>query len=118
MATIPPEQPPGGPEAPSTAAPGPSMGAGATGTATDRPYGGGYGGGYGGISRGPTTGAILPVPGNAELAIYLLAVIFLAVIWAASDQLEAHGFSWIFGMVTVAYLISRGLAKATRVLEQ
>jgi hypothetical protein len=75
-------------------------------------------GGYGGIGRVPTTGAILPVPGNAELAIYLLATIVLAIIWAASDLFDAHGFAVLFTYLTIGYILSRGIAKASRVLEQ
>jgi hypothetical protein len=74
--------------------------------------------GYSGLGRTATTGAILPVPGNAELAIYLLVTIVLAIIWAASEQLEAHGFSVLFTYLTIGYLLSRGIAKASRVLEQ
>jgi len=74
--------------------------------------------GYTGLGRTATTGAILPVPGNAELAIYLLATIVLAIIWAASEQLEAHGFATLFTYLTIGYIVSRGLAKASRVLEQ
>jgi hypothetical protein len=74
--------------------------------------------GYTGLGRTATTGAILPVPGNAELAIYLLATITLAIIWAASEQLEAHGFAVLFTYLTIGYILSRGIAKASRVLEQ
>jgi hypothetical protein len=74
--------------------------------------------GYSGLGRTATTGAILPVPGNAELAIYLLATIVLAIIWAASDLFDAHGFAVLFTYLTIGYIISRGLAKASRVLEQ
>jgi hypothetical protein len=74
--------------------------------------------GYSGLGRTATTGAILPVPGNAELAIYLLATILLAIIWAASDLLDAHGFATLFTYLTIGYIVSRGLAKASRVLEQ
>ncbi len=74
--------------------------------------------GYGGIGRVPTTGAILPVPGNAEFLVYFLATIFLVIIWAASDQLEAYGFAVLYTILTVGYIISRGIAKASRVLEQ
>ena len=73
--------------------------------------------GYGGIGRGPTTGAILPVPGNAELAVYLLAAIVLAIIWAASDLFNAAGFATMFTLLTIGYILSRGIAKASRVLE-
>jgi hypothetical protein len=98
MSTMPPEPPPVAPPPPAPHQ-GPALG-------------------YTGLGRTATTGAILPVPGNAELAIYLLATIVLAIIWAASEQLEAHGFSVLFTYLTIGYIISRGLAKASRVLEQ
>ena len=74
--------------------------------------------GYTGLGRTATTGAILPVPGNAELAIYLLATIVLAIIWAASDRFDAGGFAGLFTWLTIGYILSRGVAKASRVLEQ
>ena len=73
---------------------------------------------YTGLGRTATTGAILPVPGNAELAIYLFATIALAIIWAASDLFDAHGFATLFTWLTIGYILSRGIAKASRVLEQ
>ena len=73
---------------------------------------------YVGLGRSGTTGAILPVPGNAELAIYLFATIVLAVIWAASDRFDAAGFAGLFTWLTIGYILSRGVAKASRVLEQ
>jgi hypothetical protein len=74
--------------------------------------------GYSGLGRTATTGAILPVPGNAELAIYLFATIVLAIIWAASDRFDAGGFARLFTWLTIGYILSRGVAKASRVLEQ
>jgi hypothetical protein len=66
----------------------------------------------------PTDVARLPIPGNAELLIYILAL-FLAMLvcWIADDLGSA---SWLefFRWATVAYIISRGIAKASRVLEQ
>ena len=73
---------------------------------------------YAGLGRTATTGAILPVPGNAELAIYLFAIIVLAIIWAASNALDAGGFATFFTWLTIGYILSRGIAKASRVLEQ
>jgi hypothetical protein len=73
---------------------------------------------YSGLGRVPTTGAILPVPGNAELAIYVLATVLLAIICAASDRVDIAAFSTYFFGLTAAYIISRGIAKASRVLEQ
>jgi hypothetical protein len=73
---------------------------------------------YAGLGRTATTGAILPVPGNAELAIYLFAVIVLAIIWAASNLVDANLFVTLFTWLTIGYILSRGIAKASRVLEQ
>ena len=75
-------------------------------------------GGYTGIGRTPVTGAILPVPGNAELAVYFVILVFLIVIWAVSDQVNAGLFSILLTILTSLYLLSRGIAKASRVLEQ
>jgi hypothetical protein len=78
-------------------------------------------GGYGGPGRPNvnfTLGAIMPTPGNAELVVYLLAMILLAIIALASDAFDVGGWVTAFTAITVAYLISRGIAKASRVLEQ
>ena len=64
------------------------------------------------------TGARLPVPGNAEWALWFLVEIVFAIIWAASDAVDADGFVTATAAITFAYLISRGIAKASRVLEQ
>jgi hypothetical protein len=73
---------------------------------------------YTGLGTSPTVGAILPVPGNAELAVFLLVEIVFAIIWATSDAVNAGTFVTETAIVTFAYLISRGIAKASRVLEQ
>ena len=75
-------------------------------------------GAYTGIGRTPVTGAILPVPGNAELAVYFVILVFLIVIWAVSDQVNAGLFSILLTILTSLYLLSRGIAKASRVFEQ
>jgi hypothetical protein len=100
MATMPPEQP----AAPQPAAPQPPPPAPASP--------------YTGLGRGPTTGAILPVPGNAELAIWLLVEIVLAIVAAVSDDFNSHGWAIATTWLTAAYILSRGIAKASRVLEQ
>ena len=74
--------------------------------------------GYGGIGRGPTTGANLPVPGNAEHAVFAAILVFLIVIWAASDAVNAGLYAILMTVLTSFYLLSRGIAKASRVLEQ
>jgi hypothetical protein len=42
----------------------------------------------------------------------------IAIIWAASDSVNASGFVIATVVLTFGYLISRGIAKASRVLEQ
>ena len=75
--------------------------------------------GYGGM--GPNVGnvnAILPIPGNAELVVYLLATILLTIIALASDAYDVGGWVTSFTAITIAYIVSRGIAKASRVLER
>jgi nicotinamide riboside transporter PnuC len=62
-------------------------------------------------------GAYLPVPGNAEFLLWLCVEIVFVIIWAASDYVNAHDFVVATMWLSGAYLISRGIAKATRVLE-
>ena len=64
------------------------------------------------------TGARLPIPGNAEWAMWFLVEVLFAIIWAASDDVDAAAFVVATAVITFAYLISRGIAKASRVLEQ
>ena len=72
----------------------------------------------GGYGFTPVSGARMPIPGNAELAVFLLAWIILAIIWAASDAVDAGLFATLTTILTFGYLLSRGIAKASRVLEQ
>jgi len=69
---------------------------------------------------GSSSGTVvrMPQPGNAEFLLYLLVVIVFGIIWAASDIVNAHDFLVAVTWVTAAYLISRGIAKASRVLER
>jgi hypothetical protein len=97
VSTTPPEQPPAAPPPPP---PGPP----------------GYG--YGGLGRTPVSGAILPVPGNAELAIWFIVEVVLTIVAAVSNTFDVHGWAVATTWLTAAYLISRGIAKASRVLEQ
>ena len=68
-------------------------------------------------SRPGIQGAYLPVPGNAEFLLWLCVEIVFAIIWAASDAVDAGGFVTATTIITAAYLLSRGIAKASRVLE-
>ena len=62
--------------------------------------------------------AIMSTPGNAELVVYILATILVAIIALAADQVDSGAFVTAFTAITFAYLISRGIAKASRVLER
>jgi hypothetical protein len=65
----------------------------------------------------PLGGARMPQFGNAEWAMWFLVEILFAIIWAASDEVDADAFVQATAIITFAYLISRGIAKASRVLE-
>jgi hypothetical protein len=62
--------------------------------------------------------ARLPIPGNAEFALYLIALIVAWIVAWSSDSLDAASWFQFFLFTTIAYLLSRGIAKASRVLEQ
>jgi hypothetical protein len=89
------------------------------------PAAGGEGGGappggtyvFTGMPNWPS-GARLPIPGNAEWALWFCVEILFALIWAFSDAVDAGSFAQLTAIITFAYLISRGIAKASRVLEQ
>jgi hypothetical protein len=66
----------------------------------------------------PSPVARMPIPGNAEFALWFAVEIVFAIIWAASDSVDANLFVRVSAWITFAYLISRGIAKASRVLEQ
>ena len=73
---------------------------------TDRP-GYGYTGGAG-MARN------IPIGLNPELLIYLLVWAVIALIWAFSDEVGAGTFATLTVALTFGYLISRGIAKASR----
>jgi hypothetical protein len=71
--------------------------------------------GYGGLMW---QGARMPTPGNAEWLLWFVMEIVFAIIWAASDSVDASLFVVVSAVITLGYLISRGIAKAGKVLEQ
>ena len=79
-------------------------------------------GGYDRPGAGPNVNfnlnALMPTPGNAELVVYVLATILIAIIALAADQVDSGAFVTAFTALTFAYLLSRGIAKASRVLER
>ncbi|MGZ4352168.1 MAG: hypothetical protein ACXVZ4_01365 [Gaiellaceae bacterium] len=65
-----------------------------------------------------TMPARMPIPGNAEFLLLLVLEIVLAIVVAAADSVDAHDWVVATTWLGAAYLISRGVAKASRVLEQ
>jgi hypothetical protein len=62
--------------------------------------------------------ARLPIPGNAEFLFVVLALLLLALIALIADSYDTPGWVHSFEWLGAAYLLSRGIAKASRVLEQ
>jgi hypothetical protein len=59
-----------------------------------------------------------PVPApNGELVVFLLVWAVVFIITLASDALDWSGFTVATVVLTAAYIISRGIAKAGKVLE-
>jgi hypothetical protein len=90
MSTTPPEQPAGG---------------------TTRP-------GMTGMMPGQWAGARMPIPGNAEFAMWLAVELILALIWIIADTVNTQDWTIYTVVLTAFYILSRGIAKASRVLEQ
>jgi hypothetical protein len=64
------------------------------------------------------SGARLPIPGNAEFALYALIELILIIIWIAADSVNTNQWCIFTVVLTAFYFVSRGIAKASRVLEQ
>ena len=69
-----------------------------------------YGGGPG-LAR-------MPIPGNAEFPVYLGVWFVVFLLWLITDRVEADLFATLSVILTFGYMLSRGIAKASRVLEQ
>jgi len=63
-------------------------------------------------------GARLPIPGNAEFALYVVALVLAWLVCWLTDSLNANNWFTFFTVITAVYILSRGIAKASRVLEQ
>ena len=68
--------------------------------------------------RNMPSGARLPVPGNAEFVVYFIIEIIFVIIWISAQSVDTHDWVWFTTILTAFYLLSRGIAKASRVLEQ
>jgi hypothetical protein len=78
----------------------------------------------GGSSRGPAYGynapnvARMPIPGNAEFLLYAVIEIIFVLIWIIADSVNTLTWVTMTTALTFGYIISRGIAKAGKVLEQ
>ena len=57
------------------------------------------------------------MPGNAELVVWIVALFVAMIVCWVADNLDATSWLQFFTFTTVAYLLSRGIAKASRVFE-
>jgi len=62
--------------------------------------------------------ARLPVPGNAEFFFTIITFIVVAIVAGISDKVGWPEWLDIVKWIGAAYVLSRGIAKASRVLEQ
>jgi hypothetical protein len=64
------------------------------------------------------SGARLPIPGNAEFALWAFIEIVFVIIWIAAESVDTQQWVLYTTVLTAFYILSRGIAKASRVLEQ
>ena len=106
MSTTPPEQ--GGPGTTPPPPPPPPGGAGPGGPTMPMGY----------TLGSPGSIARLPFPGNAEFGVYLVVEFVFTLIWIVSSQIDTYNWVYFTTVLTIFYILSRGIAKASRVLEQ
>jgi hypothetical protein len=63
-------------------------------------------------------GARMPIPGNAEFALWLAVEIIFVLIWIIAKSVDTRQWVVYTTVLTSFYILSRGIAKASRVLEQ
>jgi nicotinamide riboside transporter PnuC len=63
-------------------------------------------------------GARMPIPGNAEFALWLVIEIVFVIIWISAKSVDTRTWTILTAVLTSFYFLSRGIAKASRVLEQ
>jgi hypothetical protein len=64
------------------------------------------------------SGARMPIPGNAEFALWLAVEIIFVLIWIIAKSVDTRQWVVYTTVLTSFYILSRGIAKASRVLEQ
>ena len=62
--------------------------------------------------------ARLPIPGNAEFLLYAVLELIFAILWWFRDDITTEDWMLYSTVLTAFYFVSRGIAKASRVLEQ
>ena len=62
--------------------------------------------------------ARMPIPGNAEFLLYVVVEVIFALIWIIASSVNTATWVTVTTALTFGYFISRGLAKAGKVLEQ
>ena len=62
--------------------------------------------------------ARMPMPGNAEFAVYFIVEVIFVLIWIIADSVDTRQWVLYTTILTAFYILSRGIAKASRVLEQ
>jgi len=65
-----------------------------------------------------SSGARMPIPGNAEFLLFAVIEFVLIIIWIAADSVNTNQWCIFTVVLTAFYFLSRGIAKASRVLEQ
>jgi hypothetical protein len=65
----------------------------------------------------PGSIARLPMPGNAEFAVYFVVEVIFVLIWIIADSVDTQQWVLYTTVLTAFYMLSRGIAKASRVLE-
>ena len=64
------------------------------------------------------SGARMPIPGNAEFALWAFIEFVFVLIWIIADSVDTQQWVLYTTVLTSFYILSRGIAKASRVLEQ
>jgi hypothetical protein len=59
-----------------------------------------------------------PTPGNAEFPVYLGASVVVAILVGTTEAVSWGDFVFSYTLITLAYIVSRGIAKASRVYER
>jgi len=60
----------------------------------------------------------MPIPGNAEFLLYVVVEVIFTLIWIIAKSVDTRAWVTVTTALTFGYFISRGVAKAGKVLEQ